>query len=137
MHVLCTRNHPGSLSTILSIWVLAGSCPQKHRMPASLRQLIPPAFMFLLMLLLLLTLLLLGWWSLAALAIPTLYLGTLFGTGFRLMGRLGWTAGVVSTCCGNHAHGVRCRLASGVVAKGTSSVPSAHPRKKETSSQFC
>ena len=109
---------------------------RKHRMPASLRQLIPPAFMLVLMLSLFLALMLPGGWSLAALGIPTLYLVTLFGAGFRLMGRLGWKVCLLFPLAAATMHtAYAAGFAWGVGAHGTSSVPSTPAAKKEKFSQ--
>ncbi|MEO5631819.1 MAG: glycosyltransferase family 2 protein [Nitrospiraceae bacterium] len=68
---------------------------RKHRRPASLRQIVPPLFMFLVLVLAILGLLLPGWWKLTALALPLIYASTLLIVGFWEFGKVGWRVAVL------------------------------------------
>jgi GT2 family glycosyltransferase len=56
---------------------------RKHRLPASLRQIVPPLFMSSMLLLVFLGLALPGWWRLTAVALPVFYAATLFIAGVK------------------------------------------------------
>jgi GT2 family glycosyltransferase len=56
---------------------------RKHRLPASVRQIVPPLFMCSMLLFAFLGLALPGWWRLIAVALPVPYAATLFITGVK------------------------------------------------------
>jgi GT2 family glycosyltransferase len=56
---------------------------RKHRLPASLRQIVPPLFMSSILLLAVLGLSLRGWWGLIAVALPLSYVATLLIVGVK------------------------------------------------------
>jgi hypothetical protein len=56
---------------------------RKHRLPASLRQIVPPLFMSSMLLLAVLGLLLPGWWRLIAVALPLSYVATILIVGVK------------------------------------------------------
>ncbi len=111
---------------------------RKHRMPASLRQLVPPAFMAALMLSLILAVLLPGGWRLTALSVPALYLVTLFGAGSLLIGRFGSKVGLLFPLAAATMHlAYAVGFVRGVVGSGATSGPSRPTPNKNTSSQPC
>lgn len=63
---------------------------RKHRVPASLRQLAPPVFMFLMLLLAAVGWAFPGWWKVSAIALPLIYGATLLGAGAGEAKRGGW-----------------------------------------------
>lgn len=63
---------------------------RKHRLPASLRQLVPPAFMFLMLTTAIVALSLPGELRLLGGVLPTIYGGTLLLVGASEIGRAGW-----------------------------------------------
>jgi succinoglycan biosynthesis protein ExoA len=63
---------------------------RKHRIPASLRQIVPPLFMGIMVTSVIVGLSLPGWWRLTAAAIPMLYAVTLLSVGITQSGKTGW-----------------------------------------------
>lgn len=63
---------------------------RKHRIPASLRQIVPPVFMSVMLASVIVGLLLPGWWKLTAGALPILYGGTLLVVGVIQRGIADW-----------------------------------------------
>jgi len=68
---------------------------KKHRLPASLRQIVPPLFMSTMLLLAISGLTLPGWWRLTALVLPLAYASTLFFVGISLGRKIGWQVAVL------------------------------------------
>jgi glycosyltransferase involved in cell wall biosynthesis len=68
---------------------------RKHRLPASVRQLVPPLFMFLMLIVAFLGLLLPGWWRLTAAVLPLVYGATLLSIGVSEVGKAGWRAALL------------------------------------------
>jgi len=68
---------------------------RKHRLPASLRQIVPPLFMSIILVVAILGLLLSGWWRLTAVALPVVYGATLLLVGAREVGKAGWRVGAL------------------------------------------
>lgn len=64
---------------------------RKHRLPASIRQVVPPVFMSFMLAVAIVGLLLLpGWWRLTAGVLPVVYGVTLLGVGAGNVGKVGW-----------------------------------------------
>jgi len=63
---------------------------RKHRIPASLRQVVPPLFMSFMLAVAIVGLLLPGWWRLTAGVLPLVYGATLLGVGAANVGKAGW-----------------------------------------------
>ena len=63
---------------------------RKHRLPASIRQIVPPLFMSFMLVVAILGLLLSGWWGLIAAALPLVYGMTLLLVGVTQGGKAGW-----------------------------------------------
>jgi len=68
---------------------------RKHRLPASLRQIVPPLFMSFMLVLAILGLSLPGWWRLAAGALPLVYAATLLIVGAKQCAKSGWRVAVL------------------------------------------
>jgi succinoglycan biosynthesis protein ExoA len=68
---------------------------RKHRLPASLRQIMPPLFMSFMLVGVILGLSLPGWWRLTAGALPLVYGATLFIAGAEQGGKAGWRVAVL------------------------------------------
>lgn len=68
---------------------------KKHRIPASLRQIVPPLFMVAMVSSVIVGLSLPGWWRLTAAAIPMLYGMTLLIAGVRQSHKAGWRVAVL------------------------------------------
>ncbi len=62
---------------------------RKHRIPASLRQIVPPLFMLVMLVVAVLGLFLPGWWRLTAGVLPLVYAATLLAVGVWTVGRAG------------------------------------------------
>jgi glycosyltransferase involved in cell wall biosynthesis len=63
---------------------------RKHRLPASLRQIVPPLFVSFVLTVAILCLFLPGWWRLLAGALPLAYGATLLVVGANQCGKFGW-----------------------------------------------
>jgi len=63
---------------------------RKHRIPASLRQIVPPLFMACMLAIAVLGLLLPGWWRITAAVLPLVYVATLCVVGVWAVGKAGW-----------------------------------------------
>jgi glycosyltransferase involved in cell wall biosynthesis len=68
---------------------------KKHRLPASLRQIVPPLFISMMLLIAILGLTLPGWWRLTALVLPLAYTATLLLVGISQSRKLGWQIAVL------------------------------------------
>jgi glycosyltransferase involved in cell wall biosynthesis len=68
---------------------------RKHSLPASLRQVVAPVFLFLMLFLGILGLSLPGWWRLTAGVIPLVYGATLFVVGAKQGAKAGWRVAVL------------------------------------------
>jgi succinoglycan biosynthesis protein ExoA len=68
---------------------------RKHRLPASVRQLVPPIFISLMLTVAFVGLLLPAWWRLTAGALPLLYIVTLLVVGITQRGKSGWRVAVL------------------------------------------
>lgn len=111
---------------------------RKHRTPASLRQLVAPAFMSCLIVCFILGTLLPGLPGLAALAVPALYGTTLFGAGILQAGRLGLKVSLLFPLAAATMHmAYAAGFGWGLVTRAKSTAPSVSSAKKTISSQFC
>lgn len=68
---------------------------KKYRLPASVRQIVPPVFIGLLLMSLAVALWLPGWWRLTGMLLPLLYGVVLLCVATRVVGRRGWRVGAL------------------------------------------
>lgn len=68
---------------------------RKHRVPASLRQLVPPVFMCLMLFLAIVGSALPNWWKITAIALPMMYGTALISAGLGEVKRSGWGAALL------------------------------------------
>ena len=103
---------------------------RKHRLPASIRQVVPPLFMSFMLAVAILGLLLPGWWRLTAGVLPLLYGATLLGVGAGNVGKAGWRVALLFPVAAAIIHaGYAAGFAAGLI-KGTNRLAEDVPSNK-------
>jgi cellulose synthase/poly-beta-1,6-N-acetylglucosamine synthase-like glycosyltransferase len=103
---------------------------RKHRLPASIRQVVPPLFISFMLAVTSLGLLLPGWWRLTAAVLPVVYGATLLGVGAGNAGKIGWRVALLFPVAAAIIHAAYAAgFATGLI-KGTNRLAEDEPTNK-------